>query len=142
MTTFVLSHNLQVQADDVPPLSADQLAAGLKRHEPTIQASEALSHPHWMLKLESELEPEPLAQAVATAWKALRQELGQASMHTVMALGGRKDSEASPGAPLQQGSWGVDVVETADAQAFLDSINWSALKAGRPEDGVFEVVVP
>ncbi len=141
MTTFVLSHNLQVQAADVPPLTADQLAAGLKRMETAIEAAEVLTHPHWIVRLESELPAEAMAMAVATAWKALRRELGQGHGHTVMALGGRKDSEAAPGAPLQQGSWGVDVVETADAEAFLAAINWSSLKAGRPADGVFEVVV-
>ena len=57
-----------------------------------------------------------------------------------MALGGRKDSTGNPGAPLQKGGWGVDVVETVDADAFLKVINWSSLTAGRPADGVFEVV--
>ena len=36
-------------------------------------------------------------------------------------------------------SWGVDVVECGDPDAFLESINWSALKGGRPADAVFEV---
>jgi hypothetical protein len=40
---------------------------------------------------------------------------------------------------LQQGDWGVDVVETRDAVAFLQSINWELLKQGRAPDGVFEL---
>jgi hypothetical protein len=43
-----------------------------------------------------------------------------------------------PGSPLQQGAWGVDVVETIDGDAFLKAINWDGLKAGRTVDGVFE----
>ena len=60
--------------------------------------------------------------------------------HSLLALGGRKDSEASSSsAPLQAGCWGVDVVECSDPHAFMQAINWDALKAGRPQDGVFEV---
>jgi hypothetical protein len=43
-----------------------------------------------------------------------------------------------PGSPLQEGSWGVDVVETPNGDAFLKTINWNGLKASRPADGVFE----
>ena len=45
-----------------------------------------------------------------------------------------------PGAPLQQGGWGVDVVETRDPDGFLQAINWSGLTAGRPADGIFQVI--
>ena len=59
--------------------------------------------------------------------------------HHLLALGGRKDTAGSPGSPPTQGSWGVDVVECGNPDAFLESINWNALKAGRPSDAVFEV---
>jgi len=44
-----------------------------------------------------------------------------------MALGGRKDSEGTPGAPLQQGGWGVDVVETRDPDGVSagDQLEWT-----------------
>ncbi|MFS6819470.1 hypothetical protein AAF134_10000 [Synechococcus lacustris Tous-12m] len=32
----------------------------------------------------------------------------------------------------------MDLVETIDSDAFLRSINWDALKSGRPVDAVFE----
>jgi hypothetical protein len=40
---------------------------------------------------------------------------------------------------LQQSDWGVDVVETLNTAAFLQSINWDLLKQGRAPDGVFEL---
>ena len=75
-------------------------------------------------------------------WLAISsyRSLGHDDNHAVLALGGRKDTQGNPGAPLQQGGWGVDVVETVDSAGFLQAINWSGLTAGRPADGVFEVI--
>ena len=140
VTVFILSHNLQVQDSQVPPLDAKTLADGLKQHCVSIQSSEPLVHPHWMVRLEGDLDAEALAAQVTTAWKRLRQTSGHACSHVVMALGGRKDSAASPGSPLQEGAWGVDVVETSDPESFLKTINWDGLVAGRPADGVFKVL--
>jgi len=142
VTTFVLSHNLQVNDSAVPALAFDVLAAGLKTHCPSVTAAEALSHPHWKVKLESTASPDALARELVLGWRRVRQGLSHSQAHAVMALGGRKDSEGTPGAPLQQGGWGVDVVETADPQGFLAAINWTGLTAGRPADGVFEVIDP
>lgn len=142
MTTFVLSHNLQVNDSAVPALAFDALAAGLQQHCPSVTTAEALSHPHWKVKLESTASPDALARELVQGWRRVREGLSHGRAHAVMALGGRKDSEGNPGAPLQQGGWGVDVVETADPQGFLAAINWTGLTAGRPADGVFEVVDP
>ena len=68
--------------------------------------------------------------------------MGHNSDHKVLALGGRKDSKSVAGAPLQEGFWGVDVVETKDKKSFLQAIDWDALKSNRPSDGVFEVSSP
>ena len=140
MTSFVLSHNLQVQDNTVPALAFDALAAALQLHCASVSKAEALSHPHWKLSLESTAAPADFAAELTAAWRLVRRSLGHGDAHAVMALGGRKDSEGSPGAPLQQGGWGVDVVETADPDGFLKAINWTGLTAGRPSDGVFEVV--
>lgn len=137
MTTFVLSHNLQVQDPQVPAFDFVELATGLMEHCPSVSSAEALSHPHWKVTLESTADAEALATEVTKAWRVLRGALGHHTNHVVMALGGRKDSQGLPGAPLQQGGWGVDVVETADAEAFLKAINWTWLTAGRPEEAVF-----
>ncbi len=91
------------------------------------------------MALTSNLPPNDMAVELVEAWKQLRSELGQNVDHVILALGGRKDSPAAPGAPLQEGFWGVDIVETHDEEAFLQAINWDALKSNRPEDGVFEI---
>ena len=140
MTCFVLSHNLQIQTDQVPPLVFQDLANALRQHCPSVNMAEALDHPHWKIRLESDAAPADFAAEMAAGWRAVRRSLGHDDSHAVLALGGRKDTKGNPGAPLQQGGWGVDVVETVDASAFLQAINWTGLTAGRPADGVFEVI--
>ncbi|WP_115010510.1 DUF2656 family protein [Synechococcus sp. N5] len=140
MTRFVLSHNLQIQDSAVPPLAFDALAKALAEQCNSVTASEALSHPHWKISLESTATPGQLAQEISQAWRKIRADQGHSTDHAVMALGGRKDSEGTPGAPLQQGGWGVDVVETRDPDGFLQAINWIGLTAGRPADGIFQLI--
>lgn len=139
MTVFVVSHNLQVNSDRVPALSAVALAEAIKGESTAFTLSEPLSHPHWLIRLESALEADVMAQELVKAWKGLRQTAGHESDHHCLALGGRKDTPGSPESPLQQGSWGVDLVECAQPDQFLLSINWEGLKAGRPSDAIFEV---
>ena len=93
-----------------------------------------------MVRLEADLDPQILAEQLTAGWRMFRQSSGHPCTHVVMALGGRKDSTASPGSPLQLGAWGVDVVETVDPESFLMSINWDGLVKGRPADGVFKVL--
>ena len=138
MTCFVLSHNLQVHSEAVPNLTPAVLAAKLQASSPHINAAEALEHPHWLVRIDSELEAKALAVELTRAWRAMRKTLGHGADHELLTLGGRKDNQGLPGSPLQEGSWGVDVVETADGDAFLKMINWDGLKQGRPIDAVFE----
>ena len=139
MTTFVLSHNLQVQSGLVPELDFELVAQELKSISKNISSTAVLNHPHWKLSISSDLSPQDMAAVLVQIWSEYRRQLGHDMNHVVLALGGRKDSQASPGAPLQEGYWGVDLVETPDKTMFLQAINWEALKAGRSEDAIFEV---
>ena len=139
MTCFVISHNLQVHAQAVPSLAPAVLAETLQASSQCIKTAEPLDHPHWLVRIDSELDAIALAVELPRAWRAMRRMLGHGADHELLALGGRKDNPAMPGSPLQEGYWGVDVVETYDGGAFLKTINWDGLKQGRPVDGVFEV---
>ena len=139
MTTFLISHNLQVNSENVPPFDLNQLSKGLQRKANSVQSIDLLGHPHWLMSITSSLSPQELAVELVEAWIQLRAELGHQANHVVLALGGRKDSDATPGSPLQKGFWGVDVVETIDQATFLNAINWESLKGNRPVESVFEV---
>ena len=140
MAVFILSHNLQVQNSDVPALSPVQLAEGLSQHCPSVHATEALDHGHWMVRLDSSMPPNELAEELTSGWLAMRASFGHQTNHAVMALGGRKDSEGAANSPLQKGFWGVDVVESSDPKGFKQLINWESLKNARPQDAVFECI--
>lgn len=141
MTRFLLSHNRQLDSNSLPALSAEDLASGLAANVPGDVQMKALSHPHWLVQVEADLLPADLAGVVLLAWRQFRCSAGatEASFQ-LLALGGRKDDSPGPGALLQQGDWGVDVVETLDVPTFLSSINWDRLKQGRAADGVIELL--
>ena len=139
MTTFILSHNLQVHSEAVPSFDNQDLAEGLKSCSNSIIISEVINHPHWIIKITSQLSPAEFADELVRAWKAYRLSLGHQTDHTILALGGKKDTDAMPTAPLQKDFWGVDLVEVVDKSAFLKSISWEMLKASRNPDNIFEV---
>ncbi len=141
MTIFIVSHNLQVTSKAVPPLSASDLADAFIKNSDVFTVSQALSHAHWLVRLESSLSASDMAEDVVKSWKRYRQSEDQDSDHYWLALGGRKDTPAMPGSPLQTGSWGVDVVECHDPEKFIQEINWPALKSARPAEAVFEIRV-
>ena len=97
MTTFILSHNLQVQSEVVPAFDLNALSDGLKKHSQHIENVGVLQHPHWILLLEATCTPKEMALDLIHSWKALRSELGHDTSHVVLALGGRKDTPGSPG---------------------------------------------
>ena len=139
MTQFVLSHNPQISTQVLPILDASELASGLAEQGLKVFTVQALQHPHWKVRVDSDLAPEELANVVLQAWRNYRQSGGLRSDFTIIALGGRKDGATTPNSLLKTGAWGVDVVETADKSAFLKAINWEMLKASRDSNNVFEV---
>ncbi len=139
MTTFVISHNLQVNSELTPALSGQELASGLVTSSTLLKAGVALTHSHWLMRIESDLTPTEMADELIKAWRNFRVSQGHAVDHAWLALGGRKDTQAIKDSPLQQGCWGVDLVECSNPDVFLESINWDALKSGREVDSVFEV---
>ena len=139
MTQFVLSHNPQVASQSLPVMSASELANGLSDQGMQGVNVSALQHPHWKVRVDSDLDPESLAQTLLQAWRRFRESNGVQTDFTILALGGRKDGVATSNSLLQTGSWGVDVVETDRPSEFLGSINWEGLKTGRPADAIFEI---
>jgi hypothetical protein len=80
--------------------------------------------------------PLAVGEAVARALAAAR----KANVE-ILALGGLKSTPPTSTAAgaLQPGEWGVDVVETADGEEFLKSINWANTVNGRSAETFFEV---
>ena len=67
MTIFVLSHNLQLESAVVPSISAEDLAQGLLGSSSLITKADALSHPHWLVRIESALSADEIANELVKA---------------------------------------------------------------------------
>ena len=86
MTCFVISHNLQVHAQAVPSLAPEVLAEALRASSQYINTAEALDHPHWLVRINLELDAIALAQELPRAWRAMRKILGHGADHELLAL--------------------------------------------------------
>ncbi len=144
---YLLSHNHNVPATTAPALTPTEfstvfqtyLAAHLGQAATIVQA---LDHPHWRCAVETTAAPETVGQALGAALKQARADQGNAPIdYPILALGGLKTTPATAPAPngLQPGEWGVDVVETLDAEAFLAGLGWDTLIAGRSADELFQI---
>ena len=145
MTRLLLSHNHNIPDTLAPALSNDQFceafAATLTPADGWTVTS--IPHPHWQCAVTTDKPTSEVGPALVKALIAYRQTQLQADpTYKVLALGGLKTSPPTSDSPhaLQPGEWGVDIVETIDAEAFLAEINWDTLSAARPADGIFKVI--
>ena len=141
---LLLSHNYNIAETVAPLLSGDEFCNLLVVHLPSDWVIKSVSHPHWRCEVHAEGSPAIIGEALINAVVAYRTEqLQQALSYSVLALGGLKNTPAPSSAPnaLQKGDWGVDVIETPDAETFLQTLGWETLIAGRPEQEIFKVVL-
>ena len=145
---MLLSHNFNVAAEEVQPLSRDAFAQvfvtafktqGTCRCRP-------LNHPHWMVEIlfpMTEWSPQQVGERCAQAMIDYRQpqQSRPTTPMTVLVLGGIKTTPPTSASPeaLQPGDWGVDVVETSSAQTFLQTIAWETTIAAKPVENIFKV---
>jgi len=131
-TELLLSHNHGVPESLAPGLNASAFATAFLPLGTRGWTVEPLDHHHWRVRLVADEAPSVMGQAALHCLRVLRLSQGIRADYGLLALGGRKDRRAVAGSPLQLGSWGVDVVETPSAEAFLATIGWSGLVATRP----------
>jgi hypothetical protein len=140
---FLLSHNHNIPATVAPALTSTEFSAifvaPLKQLSPTAQVT-PIDHPHWRCEVVVDAAPEVVGQALATALRDARSaSIGQPITYQILSLGGLKTTPAIAPTGLQPGEWGVDVVETLDADAFLAQLGWAQLIAGRSADELFQI---
>jgi len=141
---MLLSHNFALVEGEVHALNREQFAEvftkGLSGTEDINCA--LIDNPHWIVEVNYNSEkysPTAVGQQCADALTAYRKEHNNKGF-TVMALGGVKNTPATSPAPsLQTGEWGVDVVETLNAEEFLEEINWDKLAGAKPAEDIFRI---
>jgi hypothetical protein len=135
---MLLSHNFNIQSDQVPALSRSEFTEIFQVGLGESYQCQEVESPHWIVEVLFPSDRSPLAvgEAVARALAAAR----KANVE-ILALGGLKSTPPTSTAAgaLQPGEWGVDVVETADGEEFLKSIDWANTVNGRSAETFFEV---
>ncbi len=145
---MLLSHNFNLRNNELPALNREEFAQifidGLQGTE-NIKCS-SIDNPHWVVEIifsTDKFEPKEIGQIcgdILTNQRKSQQPDSKAIIDTLI-LGGRKTTPATSMSPnsLQIGEWGVDVVETIQADVFLAEIAWSEMIASKPSDGIFKI---
>ncbi len=152
---MLLSHNFDLGSGPIPALCREEFTAVFSdgfSDRPILQC-QAVNNPHWILELKFDTEAwtaEQLGQACAHLLRQHRQQQlaghpnASALLPTVLILGGIKITSPTSDSPiaLQTGEWGVDVVETANGDRFLESIHWHTTISQKDPTTIFKVVMP
>lgn len=145
---MLLSHNFNLNNNELPALNGEEFAQvfidGLKGKENI--TCRHIENPHWIVEIifpSEKFEAEEIGKICGDILTSTRKEnLAEAKLTTdTLILGGKKTSPVANNLPntLQPGEWGVDVVETANGNAFLASINWEILIEGKSKDDIFRI---
>jgi Protein of unknown function (DUF2656) len=135
---MLLSHNFNIQSENVPALSRSEFTKIFQAGLGEGYQCQEVDSPHWIVEVlfAGDRSPQVVGEAVATTLAAAR----EANVE-ILALGGLKSTPPTSTAPgaLQPGEWGVDVVETADGEEFLKSIDWANTVSSRSPETFFAV---
>ena len=144
---MLLSHNFNLNNNELPALNREEFAQvfieGLPEQE-HIQCS-YIQNPHWVVEIKFPVDkftPQEIGQMCGEILTNKRKSQLESELTTdTLILGGKKTTPVTSASStsLQTGEWGVDVVETAQAEAFLAAINWDAMTADKPSDGIFKI---
>jgi hypothetical protein len=145
---MLLSHNFDISPEVLPELSRAEFAEvfelGLAA-QPQIRCR-PIHHPHWTVEIlfpVPECSPQQVGEICAQALVERRlPQVHSGATPEILVLGGLKTTPPTSDSPdaLQPGEWGVDVVETASGEVFLQAIAWETTIAQKPADTIFKVV--
>ncbi len=144
---MLLSHNFALSEDNVHSLNREQFAEVFSQGlDAQVGVDCALiDNPHWVVEVSYDADrysAKEVGQICADTLAQYRIGHKEENFY-VMALGGVKTTPPSGKPPsLQMGEWGVDIVETASPEAFLEEINWDKLSGAKPPEAVFRVDHP
>lgn len=144
---MLLSHNFSLYNNELPAFNREEFARvfieGMKDRE-DLKCSQ-IQNPHWIVEIVFPLENEPKEIGRMCGDILINKRKTQRSDNKVtidtLILGGKKSTPATSMSPtsLQFGEWGVDVVETLEAEVFLQDIAWEKMIVSKPSDDIFKI---
>jgi Protein of unknown function (DUF2656) len=143
---MLLSHNFNISEDIVPALSREEFAAIFIEGLSDCAQCRLVNNPHWIVEVLfnsskfSSLEVGSCCAQVLAAKRHTQVGIDKKFPH-ILILGGIKTTPPMNNSPdsLQPGNWGVDIVETTEAEQFLLSIGWEAAIASKAPETIFKV---
>ena len=145
---MLLSHNFDISDGTVPELSREEFISAFvdRLNSYSDITCSGISNPHWMVEVlfdPNQRSPREVGQLCAQALlkKRKTQKHPNSSSFNILALGGLKTTPPLSTSPtsLQTGEWGVDVVETASVENFLQEIDWEVKTASKPPERIFKI---
>jgi len=148
MGRMLLSHNFNLTNNELPAFNREEFAQvfidGLSDRD-DISCS-YIQNAHWVVEIifPDQYEAKAIGQLCGKILTSKRKSQTKTIVNDTLILGGKKTTPATSmsATSLQTGEWGVDVVETAKGDIFLQSINWDTLTADKPSDGIFKIDFP
>ena len=144
MIRFLLSHNHDIADTVAPAIVGDDFAQVFQDKASESMSVSPQSHPHWRCELKADQTPQEMGEFLAQSLKAFRsKQLNQDPSYKILILGGLKTTPATSDSPsaLQPGEWGVDIVETPNAEDFLTKINWDGIVSLKAPEDVIQVIL-
>jgi Protein of unknown function (DUF2656) len=145
---MLLSHNFDIADEVIPVLSREGFAKLFLEGLRESAQCRLVNNPHWIVEVlfdTSAFSPKEMGEKYAQALLDIRRSQIKAGLPLphILILGGIKTTPAMSTSPdsLQPGEWGVDVVETINAQKFLEGIGWETAIATKPPESIFKVEV-
>ncbi len=150
-TRMLVSHNFDITDPAIPVLSPGNFTEiflmALEVND-SVGFCQRIDNPHWIFELRfdgNRFTAQQIGDRLVKALAEARKSKVAADVirpHT-LALGGLKQTPATVVSrnSLQPNEWGVDVVETVDADAFLAGLNWEATIASKDPATVFQSIL-
>jgi hypothetical protein len=146
-TRMLLSHNFDIVDTAIPALSRIAFTDVFVQALDDCGACRLVDHTHWVVEVrfeDNQFTPAQMGDRYVQALASARRSTLTASTKfpEILALGGLKSTPPMSDSPdaLQMNEWGVDIVETLNADAFLSGLGWAGTVSSRAPGTIFKSV--
>ena len=146
-TRMLLSHNFDITDAAIPALSRAAFTDIFVQALGDCGTCRLVDNAHWIVEVrfdEKQFTPVQMGDRYVQALASARRSTLTADTQfpEILALGGLKSTPPMSDSPdsLQINEWGVDVVETVNADAFLAGLGWDATVSTRAPGTIFKSV--
>jgi len=144
---MLLSHNFDITDAAIPALSRVAFTDVFVQALEDCGTCRLVDNAHWVVEVrfeESQFTPAQMGDRYVQALASARRTTLTANTKfpEVLALGGLKSTHPMSDSPdaLQMNEWGVDIVETVNAEAFLARLGWDGTVSSRAPGTIFKSV--